>query len=311
MDDQQQHHGDPDDQHHQGSQDGCVFGVEPPGTKCRPKAITTPIRKVSGDTSPKFIFWAAEQTPPASLLCMLLRRAGDVKTNPGPRWYCSVCLSEIRPSSISVKCNTCLGWCHLRPCSTLRSHLAWSQTFVAPCCTQPAPTRTPPPIPTPTPLPLPSPTRSPHINRNNDHLRLLQWNCNSLASQILETTHFMTTQNIIVAAIQESKLSPRSSLQMKDGYTVVRQDRTIRGGGPQVHKSIEYALATLPLPPATDTHLEQLAIQIRIADTYVTIVNFYIPPSSSCAAGYKASLLHLLDLEDCILMGDANAHNSM
>lgn len=43
----------------------------------------------------------------------------------------------------------------------------------------------------------------------------------------------------------------------------------------------------------------------------ISIVNIYIPPTSSCPSGYKASISHLLNLDNCILAGDLNAHHPL
>ncbi|XP_017468713.1 PREDICTED: uncharacterized protein LOC108360790 isoform X1 [Rhagoletis zephyria] len=75
------------------------------------------------------IFSSSEQHFPATLLRILLARAG-IEKNPGPH-TCSVCELRIHDRSISVRCTNCNRWCHLRQCSGLNSHREWQANFIA------------------------------------------------------------------------------------------------------------------------------------------------------------------------------------
>ena len=60
-------------------------------------------------------FWACE---PAGCLALLLTKAGDVETNPGPTtlnkqvWICDICHKQIHVrKQISIRCNRMNTWC--------------------------------------------------------------------------------------------------------------------------------------------------------------------------------------------------------
>lgn len=151
------------------------------------------------------------------------------------------------------------------------------------------------------------------ISQNTAHLNILQFNCNGIRRKIDEILNYMETHDISIAAIQETKLSPISNFGLKDGYSIVREDRDTKGGGIAfvVHDTIKYRKTILPNPQTPDAHLEQMGIAIKSGLNEINLVNVYIPPQSGCSAGYKASIAHLLDMEDGVIMGDFNAHNEL
>ena len=69
------------------------------------------------------VFWACG---PAGWLALLLTKAGDVETNPGPTtlnkrvWMCDICHKQIHVrKQISIRCNRIEHWVHLR-CAGIR-----------------------------------------------------------------------------------------------------------------------------------------------------------------------------------------------
>ena len=69
------------------------------------------------------VFWACG---PAGWLALLLTKAGDVETNPGPTtlnkkvWICDICHKQIHArKQISIRCNRIEHWVHLR-CAGIR-----------------------------------------------------------------------------------------------------------------------------------------------------------------------------------------------
>lgn len=108
-----------------------------------------------------------------------------------------------------------------------------------------------------------------------------------MSSKVADITMYMYNNNINIAAIQETKLTSRSNLQVKDGYTVIRQDRATNSGGGLaflVHKSIQFASCDLPTDPNPATNLEQQAINIQYGGKSITFINVYIPPPRAAAA---------------------------
>ena len=72
------------------------------------------------------VFWACLPCGPAGWLALLLTKAGDVETNPGPTtlnkkvWICDICHKQIHVrKQISIRCNRIEYWVHLR-CAGIR-----------------------------------------------------------------------------------------------------------------------------------------------------------------------------------------------
>ena len=70
-------------------------------------------------------FLAGRPSGPASWLSLLLLKANDVETNPGPKhtrtqvWICDICHREINRKQTSLRCNHSEHWVHLR-CAHIR-----------------------------------------------------------------------------------------------------------------------------------------------------------------------------------------------
>ena len=72
------------------------------------------------------VFWTCRPCGPAGWLALLLTKAGDVETNPGPTtpnkkvWICDICHKQIHVrKQISIRCNRIEHWVHLR-CAGIR-----------------------------------------------------------------------------------------------------------------------------------------------------------------------------------------------
>ena len=75
---------------------------------------------------PIYRFLACRPCGPAGWLALLLTKAGDVETNPGPTtlnkkvWICDICHKQIHVrKKISIRCNRIEHWVHLR-CAGIR-----------------------------------------------------------------------------------------------------------------------------------------------------------------------------------------------
>ncbi|XP_065363210.1 uncharacterized protein LOC135956600 [Calliphora vicina] len=263
----------------------------------------------------------------ALLLRILLVRAG-VEVNPGP-WFCTVCQNLLHHMSTQLRCNSCLGWCHLRNCSGLNHEREWSENYVAPFCQRGSSSAssasssssyaTPPPSPPqsqqrqqvqqqqqPPPLTPSIAVRRPGV------ISILQLNCNGLQGKISEITRFMRQHNIVVAAVQETKLTSNSSLQSCNGYNVLRKDRTRGNGGGIafiIHNTVQYRALSLDLN-SRDQYLEVQGIAVRSGDTELELYNVYIPPVASCPTGYHPDIRNLLDGDTRLVLGDFNAQGT-
>ena len=74
----------------------------------------------------------------------------------------------------------------------------------------------------PGPVSTPTPTNS---------LRLTQWNTNGISGKITELLTFLHSNNVNIAAIQETKLTNKSKPQKTPGWAAVRLDRHKNKGG--------------------------------------------------------------------------------
>ena len=74
----------------------------------------------------RFRFWARRPLLPAARLALLLTKAGDVESNPGPTthtnkhtpviWICDLCHKQINKKQTSIRCNHTHNthWVHLK-----------------------------------------------------------------------------------------------------------------------------------------------------------------------------------------------------
>ena len=252
---------------------------------------------------------------PAGLVKILLLMAG-IESNPGP-YICPVCLVKLRSNTRSVKCTKCLQWLHQRKlnnCSGLVNLKDYNKFYICPDCLHdplpdPTPAISPQPSPPATNYPPPSPPQQQQNNNNNRSydLKILQWNCNGIKSKLTELSNFLHQHQIKVAVIQETKLNNNSTSPDIPNFTFVRKDRdTDNGGGLAIyiHKSIQFL--KLPDIPG-DGHTESQGV--KVGDT--NIYNIYIPPTSSCTAGFKPNIPALLSADDSLVLGDFNAHDSL
>ena len=148
-----------------------------------------------------------------------------------------------------------------------------------------------------------------------DCLRLMQWKANGISGKITELLTFLHSNNVNIAAIQETKLTNKTKLLKSPGWAAVRLDRhKYKGGGllMPIKDTIPFVDNTAALPQSPDPHLEQQGILIAMPNRQqLRIHNIYIPPRSSCSAGHNASIAHLLcNNEMSLIVGDINVHHS-
>ena len=78
---------------------------------------------------PIYNFWASWPCGPSGWLALLLMKAGDVETNPGPTtanklvWICDICYKQIHVGKqISIRCMMIEHWVHLRCVGIRQEH---------------------------------------------------------------------------------------------------------------------------------------------------------------------------------------------
>ena len=115
-------------------------------------------------------FWVCRPCGPAGWRVLLLTKAGDVETNPGPTilnkrvWICGICHKQIDVrKQISIRCNRIGHWVHLS-CAGIRQ-AQYTDTGPAIYTENPDSHLTqtpPPPLPTLVQAPYPLPTYTTH-----------------------------------------------------------------------------------------------------------------------------------------------------
>ena len=87
---------------------------------------------------PITVFWACRPRRPTGWLALLLTKAGDVNTNPGPTTLnkkvriCDICQKQIHVrNQISIRCNRIEHWVHLR-CAGIRQVFFLSYRYTNP-----------------------------------------------------------------------------------------------------------------------------------------------------------------------------------
>ena len=139
---------------------------------------------------------------------------------------------------------------------------------------------------------------------------IVGWNCNGIKNSATELRSFLSTNNVKVACVQETKLTPSSKTPSFHDYQTIRRDRPAGGGGgllTLIHHSISYVEIPSPI---TDAFTESTIVKVNFNNTELVIANVYVPPQSSCAANFAASIDALL-VDDTIIVGDINAHNDL
>ena len=158
----------------------------------------------------------------------------------------------------------------------------------------------------PGPVSTPTPTNC---------LRLMLWNANEISGKITELLTFQHSNNVNIAAIQETKLTNKTKPLKTPGWAAVRLDRHKNKGGGLlmlIKDTIPFVGNMTALPQSGDPHLEQQGISITMPNRQqLHIHNIYIPPCSSCSADHNASITHLLSNNKMsLIVGDINAHHS-
>ena len=129
-----------------------------------------------------------------------------------------------------------------------------------------------------------------------------------------ELLDHLEKERILVAAIQETKLTCKSKVKKTPNYSLIRKDRgSNKGGGLAflVHESIPFHQEKTPANLDSDKHLESLTINIPSKSGDFMIRNVYIPPTASCDQLYQPPINNIFDdLNDTsLILGDFNSHH--
>ena len=164
--------------------------------------------------------------------------------------------------------------------------------------------------------PLVPNNRNPDQNQANDSKSYpASFNCKGIRQKLDYIKNCMQNQEIRVEALQETNFNDKATIKAPMGYSIITEklpkDRGKGGGLVFIIKDC-VPFHTLKLSkPNGDIHIEQQTIKIETGKNSRKVINIYIPPTSSCTIDFSPSLNHLLTQDDCIIVGDFNAHNPL
>ena len=186
---------------------------------------------------------------------ILILLSGDIETNPGPTYICSLCNNRINNRQISILCNSnSPHWVH-KSCTNItlnhyrQTNGTWTCTLhpantsaaphpnpntnspIAPQIPAPptasatAPSLGAPHSPSPSATAQPTPSRNSNRtqttgavqpNSNTNHLKILQININDMRTKLTELQHLANNHEIDIISIQESKLNRHQAPDTKN-----------------------------------------------------------------------------------------------
>jgi hypothetical protein len=146
------------------------------------------------------------------------------------------------------------------------------------------------------------------------NFNFLHFNANGILNSSAQLLDFITTNSVMIACIQETKLSARSKPPTFPNYAFVRCDRPVGGGrglAILIHHSIPYVNVDVSTLTNLDPSMEILAVCIEIGGSKLDVFNVYVPPVSSWPAGHRPDFAALLYFpsNDSLFLGDFNAHH--
>ena len=98
-------------------------------------------------------------------------------------------------------------------------------------------------------------------------LQLMQWNANGISGKITELLTFLHSNNVNIAAIQETKLTNKTKPLKTPGWTAERLDRHKNKGSGLlmlIKDTNPFVDDTTALLQSTDPHQEQQGISIMM-----------------------------------------------
>lgn len=143
---------------------------------------------------------------------------------------------------------------------------------------------------------------------NRKGLGFLHINTRSLLPKLDSFRTWFMVANPDVVVVSETWLKPSVSDNVIriDGYNVYRTDRKGRAGGIAIYVSSKFHVSVL-LSLSIPRQFELLALQIMVANTPITTIGCYRPPSAvSETLSSLTELLSNLCKSETILLGDLN-----
>ena len=228
---------------------------------------------------------------------------------------CPSCTAKIRRTRDPLICKCCRKQYHIKCAQTTRDALVEQRrqgTWECGMCREERPPRV---------EPTPDGRTSMRKIERRFGLRMMQWNCDGIATKKDELAEMMKREKIHLAMIQETKLGNKDATPNIRGYTAYRKDRygsgvtKARGGGLCTY--IREDLPHWEKPTQATGILEAQTIVVPREGTHnLEITNLYIPPARGEGAmeAWRGALRQLEELElhqGSLWCGDINAHNEI
>jgi len=137
-------------------------------------------------------------------------------------------------------------------------------------------------------------------------LRVLNRNANSIQFKIQELAHFLNTEEVQIACISETHLSPSKNIFLSN-FQVYRRDRFPPTGGGGVAIAVHRSLRHKPI--RSDSNIgESIGVEISTAKGPVRVFSFYSAPGSNIVFSDLPAFFN--SSFPTILAGDFNAKHS-
>ena len=154
-------------------------------------------------------------------------------------------------------------------------------------------------------LPRRSPPQTTGKTKENQKIKILQWNCESIQNKKLQLANKLKEEDIDIACLQESHLKthPKHGGRFTvRGYQTFKQDRQ---NGPKggVVTLVKNEIAAKEIKVETEGKAEMVGIKIHFPHIEITVYNCYCPPPNE-------HILHAMNKDKhCIVVGDFNSHS--
>ena len=140
-------------------------------------------------------------------------------------------------------------------------------------------------------------------------LKIYQWNADGLSTKIYELKHRLLKHDIDICMIQETKLRLGDSTPRIPGYACLRDDRKAMYGGGLI-TYIKETLVYERIGYGTRWATEVMTFRTKLGrNKWLQLSNVYVPPPTHCHTEVKLASTIIPTSEDCIIVGDFNAHS--
>lgn len=145
------------------------------------------------------------------------------------------------------------------------------------------------------------------MGSNCGELKLINWNANGIKRQENEFIYFIKSNQIKIAAITETHLSPGERLNIP-GYKMYRNDRISQTASGGVAILISNSIKHGQVHTTSSPNLETVGIKIFVNNTEIIIIAAYKPPNKTFPCYVYKEIFNRYPR--LILMGDLNSKHT-